>query len=197
MHSLFKPVAAGMVAAMIGLAGSGQAANYSFTGTLANPNEVLLFDFSVGTTSDVTLRTYSYAGGTNAAGTVIANGGFDPILSLFDSAGSMIDNNDDGDDDVPADPATGNQYDTYLFLPSLAAGSYTVSISAFSNFPAGNNLSYGFENDGTFNGRTASWAFDVLGVGEATLQNVPEPATAALFTVGLLGLGMVRRRRAA
>ena len=36
-------------------------------------------------TSTVTLQTYGYAGGTNAAGQVIAQGGFDPILALFDS----------------------------------------------------------------------------------------------------------------
>jgi hypothetical protein len=46
--------------------------NFSYTGTLSDPNQVLLFNFVVGSTSTVSLRTYSYAGGTNSDGTSIA-----------------------------------------------------------------------------------------------------------------------------
>ena len=64
------------------------ATDFSFTGNFTNDNDVALFDFTVGASSpDVILRTWSYAGGTNAAGQVIAEGGFDPILAVFDSTG--------------------------------------------------------------------------------------------------------------
>lgn len=80
MNKMMTAFAAVAVAA---LSAPAAAADFSYTGNLSDPNQVLLFNFNVGSTSQVTLRTYSYAGGTNAAGTVIANGGFDPILALF------------------------------------------------------------------------------------------------------------------
>ena len=77
---------------------------FSFVGTLTSANNVLQFDFTVTTQSQITLRTYSYAGGTNAQGQVIPSGGFDPILALFNSVGALINQNDDGGSNVPADP---------------------------------------------------------------------------------------------
>ena len=56
------------------------ATNLSFTGTFTHDDNVQLFTFVVGAPSTVTLRTWSYAGGVNAAGATIARGGFDPIL---------------------------------------------------------------------------------------------------------------------
>ena len=44
----------------------------------------------------------------------ITPGGFDPILALFNAAGVLIDQNDDGGSNVPADPNTGSHYDTFL-----------------------------------------------------------------------------------
>lgn len=70
--------------------------NFSFTGTFSQDDNVQLFHFTVGDTSTVTLRTWSYAGGVNAAGQTIARGGFDPILALFDGTGVLINQNDDG-----------------------------------------------------------------------------------------------------
>jgi hypothetical protein len=187
-----------LAAAALSLTSAPAAAeNFSYTGTLADPNQVLLFNFNVGSSSEVTLRTYSYAGGTNAAGTVIARGGFDPILALFGSTGALIVENDDGGSDVPADPLTGNEYDTFL-RALLAPGSYTVSVQAFSNFANGPNLSDGFENDGTFNGRSNFFAFDILNVDTATqVGAVPEPATWAMMLLGFgaIGVGFRRSRR--
>lgn len=180
--------------ALSALSAPAAAADFSYTGNLTDPNQVLLFDFNVGSSSQVTLRTYSYAGGTNAAGTVIARGGFDPILALFNSSGFKIDENDDGGSNVPADPLTGSNYDTFL-TALLAPGSYTVSVQAFSNFANGPNLSDGFQGTGTFNGRSSFFAFDILGVDTATqVGAVPEPRTWAMMLLGFSAVGYSMRR---
>ena len=176
----------------MGLASPAYATDFSFVGSLDNPNEVQLFNFFVPVASTVTLRTWSYAGGLNAAGNTISRGGFDPILALFNSVGQIIGENDDGSG-VPIDPVTGAPYDT-LLQRNLAAGNYTVSVAAYSNFARGPNLSNGFFGGGSFtdatgNQRTNAWAFDILNVGEATqVGGVPEPATWAMM---LLGFGFV------
>ena len=105
----FACLAAGLL-----MSGASFANDFSFTGTFADHNEVQLFTFSVGAPSTVTLTAWSYAGGTNAAGTVIPRGGFDPILALFDSSGLRINENDDGGSNVAADSVTGQHYDTWL-----------------------------------------------------------------------------------
>ena len=178
------------------LAPPAAATDFSFVGTLGNDDEVLFFNFDVGADSLVTLRTYSYAGGTNAAGQVIARGGFDPILSLYNGSGVRIAQNDDGGASVPAD-INGVHFDTFL-QSNLAAGSYTVAVSQFANFGP-TNLSDPFPgtNHVNFDGRDAHWAFDVLNVGSAVQSGaVPEPATWGLMITGFgLAGGMLRRRR--
>jgi len=147
----------------------------------------------------------------NAAGTTIARGGFDPILALFNSSGALINENDDGGSNVPADSLTGANFDVYL-QSVLNPGTYTVSVMQYDNFANGPNLSDGFitTNSPTFtsifgcsNGRfcdvnsdnrNANWAFDVLGVDSASVpvtpppSGVPEPATVSMM---LAGLGVV------
>ena len=172
-------------AASMALAAPAAAADYSYTGTLSDPNQVLQFNFTVGTASDVTLQSYSYSGGTMADGTVIGAGGFDPILALFDGSGNLIGQDDD----------SGPGYDVWLSR-LLQPGNYTVSVMAYSNFAVGPNLSNGFQNTGSFGGRTQSWAFDVLGVDTATqVGAVPEPATWAMMLMGFGATGFAMRRR--
>jgi hypothetical protein len=128
------------VAVLAFLAGIASVADFSFTGTFSRDDQLQLFTFRVDTTSTVIMRTWSYAGGTNAAGQVIPRGGFDPFLSLFDSSGTLIGENDNGTGFVATDPHTGAAFDSYLQMISLVPGTYTLVLTQSDNQP----------NDGTF-----------------------------------------------
>jgi hypothetical protein len=181
----------------IGWVSEAEAANFSFRGTFSADDDVQLFNFTLGSPSMITLKTLSYAGGTQADGTVIAAGGFDPILAVFDSDGNFIARNDDGDlNEIPSDPTTGESLDTFLKL-SLSPGNYTVAVTQYDNFfigDLGDNISLGFAQQGNpnftadiadcpatqfcdylGNARTNEWAFDILNVKDA--DAIPEPLT--------------------
>ena len=172
------------------------AANFSFTGNLAADNDVALFNFTLAAAGDVTLRTLSYAGGTNAAGTSIAAGGFDPIVSLFFGTGSpalLLNANDNGFG-VAVDPGTGNAFDALLEAFALPAGDYTVALTQFANFANGPTLGDGFLGGGiaAFDGRSSAWALDILGASSASV--VPLPGTLALLILGLAAAGVACRQ---
>ena len=59
------------------------AASLSFEGTLASSDSVFEQTFGLSGVSTVTIQTFGFGGGTNAAGTVIPSGGFDPLIALF------------------------------------------------------------------------------------------------------------------
>ena len=207
----------GLVAGAL-LSGAAAANNFSYTGTFSDYNNVQLFVFNVGASSLVTLDTLSYAGGVNAAGTTIARGGFDPTLALFNSAGVMVKQNDDGGANVAADAVTGRQYDSFMQV-LLAPGSYTVSILGYGNLVIGPNLSNGFTGgaavpafvDITGSQRDSHWAFDVLNVNSAgtgdqlprgpaidelaVITAVPEPDSYAMLLGGFGLLGFAARRK--
>ena len=195
---ILKTISALAVSALIAAASYG--ADYSFSGNLAGDNDVQLFNFTVGAASTVTLRTWSYAGGTNAAGNLIAEGGFDPILALFDSTGLLINQNDDGGSLVAADSVTGAHYDTYL-SSVLSAGDYTVAVMQYANFALGPNLSSGFQGSGTTNFRdvtgdlrTSAWEFDILNVAQASTTGVPDGGDSLLLVSAGLGLILFTKR---
>lgn len=178
---------------------SAWAANVSFTGNLAGDNTVQFFSFTLAADADVTLRTWSYAGGVNAAGHAIGAGGFDPLVSLFLGTGGtalLITSNDDGTG-VATDPATGLAEDSLLEVLSLPSGHYTVALSQFANFANGPTLDDGFLGAGSigFDGRSAAWALDILGVDAAAA--IPEPGSLALALLALaaVGAGSAARRR--
>jgi hypothetical protein len=59
------------------------AGGISCTGTLSIPEHVFLETFTLAGSSTITVQTYGFGGGTNAAGTVSSPGGFDPLVALF------------------------------------------------------------------------------------------------------------------
>jgi hypothetical protein len=201
------------------------AATFSFVGNINSDDEVQLFNFTIANSSNVILKTLSWAGGVNAEGDAIAAGGFDPILAVFGPDGTKINDNDDGNSSqVPQN--SGEFFDTYLELGSLAAGTYTVAVTQFDNF-AGSTLASAFSRagQGNFTGavfgcttqvllcavgglpRDSHWAFDILGVDVASnptgngngnpppVGDVPVPGAVWLLGSALAMLGGLRRFR--
>jgi len=205
---------AGILGSVLALAALSQPATAaSYVGSLDNPGDVALINFSVAglLPATVTFRTFSYAGGTNGAGAVIASGGFDPEVTVYTRpAGDFRGWNDDGDDAVPADPWTLQHYDSYLEL-LLSPGDYFVALSVYPAGPRGSNyFTDGLYTASTFTDvsgfhylipgtdrymdvRDGHWALDITQQGA-----VPEPASWAMMIVGfgLVGSGLRQRRHA-
>jgi hypothetical protein len=179
-----------------------KALDFDFSGTFTQDNEVALLNFTVGSTSTITIFSSSWQ-----------SGGFDPILAIWNSSGNLMAQQDDGGNvgSTLSNSVSYNHgtWDSYYSV-TLAAGSYKASIAQYNNFAVGSNLSSGFIHDGNpnftfdlgyggatqplFNGvwdsndpRTGNWAFHILNVEAANQQNVPD----ATSTVALLGLAML------
>jgi hypothetical protein len=205
------------VAAMLLFAGvssvAADAASFSFVGNISRDDEVQLFDFTIGTSTNVIFKTLSWGGGTNGNGVTIDAGGFDPILTVFSADGTKIDSNDDGTSSQVFED-NGRFGDSYLTILKLAGGTYTVAISQSNNTP-GATLTDPFsrQDDGDFTGaefgcnvivislcasgglpRDSHWAFDILGVnvasnptggnGNGGIDNSAVPIPAAFFLFG-------------
>lgn len=188
-----------------------RAAAFDFSGQFSQDNDVLHFDFSVGTPGTVTLFTSSWF-----------DGGFDPILALWDSAGNQLLEQDDGSlggmlvsNGVSYDYG---EFDSYIAI-NLAAGNYIATLAQYDNFSVSSVLADGFLRDadpnftaafacsnGRFcegsltdsNGnpvepnRTAAWDLHFLDVDSASVNSVPEPPT--IMLLGLAGLFLLGGR---
>jgi uncharacterized protein (TIGR03437 family) len=119
----------------------------SYTGSFAADDDKRSFYFSLTQSGTITLRTWSYAGGMNAAGATIPEGGFDPTISVFDANGNLVAwNRDGGCGTVAADSATSFCWDSYLAL-QLPAGSYEAVLTQSDNLPNGPTLAQSFVYD--------------------------------------------------
>jgi hypothetical protein len=177
----------------------------SSQGILNDPNGIFEQSFTYNPVTQggtIIIQTLGYGGsangsilgptGRNLAGNVIPLGGFDPMVTLFAGAagagGAQLAFNDDGvcgPGRGTIDPGTSQCYDSTIVISGLAAGTYTIALSAFNNTP-GAFENTPFSQGGAFGNRTQNFAIDVAAV--------PEPMTFGLMGVGLLGVGLLRRR---
>jgi hypothetical protein len=195
----------------------------SYTGALTSPEDTFETTATLTTAGTLTLQTLGFGGGTNAAGTVIPSGGFDPFAGVFDSGGNLI----QGTSDVlsnynsfsgcpPAGLAAigsvpGNCGDITMSLP-LPSGTYTILLSdaayipnAIFDSPAYGNLNEGFTDltGGVFqtcadlsdcNSPTANWALDVT-TPAGVVTATPEPGMTGVCGLGLAAALFVALKR--
>lgn len=198
-----KPRIGALVLAAL-IAPLAHADGWSYVGSLAptDPNDVFITSFTLLAPTAVTIQTWSFGGGTNAAGTVIAAGGFDPYVSLFSGAGAaatFIASNDDGL--CPPGHAAPACADSTLTSGLLAAGTYTLALTLPSNFSFAENIGSGTLGDGFIglnssfdDGWCAASCSSAYAVDIGYTAAVPEPANWALLGIGTALIALTRRR---
>jgi hypothetical protein len=157
-------------------------------------------DFHVGTISTMQGITFSYGGGTNGKGTLIAQDGFEPYLGLFNVSGDFLASTLFGVTCPPGahtNPNSGQCFDVLLNGGTLAPGDYQIALSAFENLSFAENLGSGTLADGFTGlgslvvGEDLHYAFDVILTPAGV---VPEPSTGWLCTAALI-TACVRARK--
>lgn len=146
--------------ALAAVPASAQNAFWSLQGEFANATDSMqvYFDLSGNGVSSSEIfygSTWGHSGGTNAVGDGIAAGGFNPILSLFESLGPGAEilrgQNDDGHPPPNRDSLLtwpGLAQGGSIGTDPLAAGNYRMSLTAYElDYPGG----------------TSDWAMDLLG----------------------------------
>lgn len=196
---------------------STQAGVISSQGSFASDDDVRHFNFSLGADFLFSARTWSFGGGVNGAGDLIAAGGFAPILSLFSATGNQdllqIAQAGAGGScpsGANVDVASGFCFDVGVSA-LLSAGDYLLALTQDNNTPLGPYLTDGFlqAGRGNFTGpdylgvdgqcvlvdgsqRNCNWAVD-FGLPDRVV-NVPEPGTLALLALGLITITSLKRR---
>ena len=154
-----------------------------------------VYSFTLNSQTTAYAITFSYGGGVNGSGTLIANGGFEPYLSLFDSGGNFLASTYFGTTCPPgANSVGGNCFDVSLDGGTLLPGVYQIALTAWENFSLAENYGSGHLSDG-FTGlgnlganENLNYAFDII-----LPANTPEPASLGLAAIGC-GLLLVRKR---
>ena len=141
------------LATLILVSPSARAYDFDFSGTFATDNQIQLLNFTVpegGRT--ITIFSSSWGNGVGPWGYLpYPYGGFDPMVTIWDSEGNFRASQDDGGR-VGTKSVNGVSYtygldDIYLRI-FLNTGDYTVSIAQSNNARVGDNLSAGFRHDG-------------------------------------------------
>jgi hypothetical protein len=136
----------------------------SYTGTFSTPEDDWMVPVTLTSPGNITLQTYGFGGGTNAAGTLIAAGGFDPFVGLFQGTGAtalFLDGTADNLSNYPSEPSAcppaglvtigsvaGQCGDVQLVFTGLAAGTYTVLLSDANYVPNAVYEAIGYLGDG-------------------------------------------------
>jgi hypothetical protein len=174
------------------------------SGALPNQAQVLEETFTLTTPSAFTAFTTSYGGGMNLDGTTAAAGGFQPMLSLFNSAGNFVAGQSVTSPVANIDSATGIAADAYLTDSNLAAGNYILVLTDWLNQqpPTATNLSDGFVDLGSagstfvdeqFNTRTAAYTLNISA--NSVSVATPEPGSIWLLAVPFGALLVFRKHR--
>lgn len=143
---LVQPAGANTISACVTAAGGA----ISCTGSLGTPEDIFTENFTVPTGGlSITIQTFGFGGGMNAAGSTILAGGFDSLVALF-SAGTIL--TDGSGNPIASDPVSTQFFagcppagqvvigaemlcgDSKLTTP-LAAGTYTLLLSDANYIP--------------------------------------------------------------
>jgi hypothetical protein len=189
-----------------------------FQGTFGQDDQVELFSFTSDGSTDITIQSYGYAGGT-VNSTDIAEGGFAPDATIFDGSGNeQITDTGSHCPPTGVDSVTGNCDDPYIDQV-LTAGTYTLALTVYDNVSYDGTLADGFKQDGNpgftcaedgltgefcdvtsaYQERTGNWAISIGGASAVSdiTSATPEPATLPLMLGGALAvITLYRRRRA-
>jgi len=92
-----------------------RADSISYAGTLASSTDVVEETFTLASPATIGLQTWSFGGGTNAAGNLILPGGTDPFLGIFSGTGASAAILTDG---------WGNPYGTSLDLSNYGSPNF-------------------------------------------------------------------------
>jgi hypothetical protein len=199
-------------------AGFAAAATFSETGIFSTPEDVATFSLNLAAGGDITLQTWGFGGGVNAAGTVIPAGGFDPFVGIFAGTGPdavfLSGDSDILSDYTPGCPPAGTLTigsvpgqcgDVSLEVDGLAPGAYTVLLTDGSDVPeAVFESSPGYLGDGFVdltggafqtcydasdcNNDTAAWALDITAPQGSLVTPEPSSFWLAGLTLGALAL---------
>jgi len=169
---------------------------HQFTGNFNTGNDVFTYAFTITEDTLATFETFGYAGGTLANGTIVADEGFDPTLTLFGSTLPTSVISDDGDSVESRESASSEFSWDDLIILTLAPGNYTIALTQFDNnwntaINSWTNLAVDSFIDSANNQRTSAYALQV------TLEPAPVPVPAAmwLFGSGLFGLLWSAKRK--
>ena len=159
-----------------------------FSGNFTTDDNLEGFAFTLTGASTVTIRTLSFA-----------NGGFEPILTLFDAAGGLLTQDTTGGTAPGAcgpraiDPVSNFCLDAYIQTP-LSAGNYLAFLTEADNVANGPTLADGFlhQGEGNFTGpeftgnpgsfvlfdtsqRASDWSVEISGLETTSISAIPEP----------------------